>query len=175
MQHLYRHVSDPGHSLNRWRSKAHNIYRDHVLRNIPTCTALQVLIHFRDQPDPSDPKPLPRSKLSVHGNPKKQTNRDLKSLELRAQPRPLPTMENPPRDPDQQFSETHTASSQRPESSERMSSSTGAPTENVTTPSGNAPASAAPAPTPGPYTEQVQNVVNSEVSNMRASYGTGRH
>ncbi|KFZ20727.1 hypothetical protein V502_03006, partial [Pseudogymnoascus sp. VKM F-4520 (FW-2644)] len=72
-------------------------------------------------------------------------------------------MENPPRDADQQFSESHTASSQRPESSERMSSSTGAPTENATTPSGNAPASAAPAPTPGPYTEQVQNVVNSEI------------
>ncbi|OBT73735.1 hypothetical protein VF21_07145 [Pseudogymnoascus sp. 05NY08] len=73
-------------------------------------------------------------------------------------------MENPPpRDTDQQFSETQTASSQRPESSGRMSSSTGAPAELAAAPSGNAPASAAPAPAGGLYTEQVQNVVNSEI------------
>jgi hypothetical protein len=81
-------------------------------------------------------------------------------------------MENPPpRDTDQQFSETQTTSSQRPESSGRMSSSTGAPAELAAAPSGNAPASAAPAPAGGLYTEQVQNVVNSEVSNPRACYG----
>ncbi|KFY22077.1 hypothetical protein V491_02887, partial [Pseudogymnoascus sp. VKM F-3775] len=72
-------------------------------------------------------------------------------------------MENPQKDPDQQFSETHTTSSQRPESSGKMSSSTGAPAENVMAPSANAPASAASAPAAGLYTEQVQNVVNSEI------------
>ncbi|OBT99219.1 hypothetical protein VE01_02590 [Pseudogymnoascus verrucosus] len=73
-------------------------------------------------------------------------------------------MENPPpRDTDQQFSETQTTTSQRPESSGRMSSSTGAPAELAAAPSGNAPASAAPAPAGGLYTEQVQNVVNSEI------------
>lgn len=72
VQHLYLVISDYRHSLNHWTTKAHNINRDHVLRNIPACTALQVLIHFRDQPDPSESKPLSRSKLSVHGIPKKK-------------------------------------------------------------------------------------------------------
>ncbi|KFX99853.1 hypothetical protein V490_01598, partial [Pseudogymnoascus sp. VKM F-3557] len=68
-------------------------------------------------------------------------------------------MENPAKDnTEQQFSETH---SQRPESSGKMS--TGAHSENATAPSGGAPPSAAPAPAPGPYAEQVQNVVNSEI------------
>lgn len=83
-------------------------------------------------------------------------------------------MENPPpRDHDQQFSETQTTSSQRPESSGKMSSSTGAPAESAAAPTGNAPASAAPASAPGPYTEQVQAVVNSDVSNKRGSYRNG--